>query len=262
MIRALYTAATGLEAQQLNIDVIANNLANVSTSGFKKSRADFQDLLYQTTREPGGPATSTTQSSTGIQVGLGVRPAAVQRINLQGDFNQTSNPLDIAVSGDGYFQVTLPDGSTAFTRSGAFKLDSTGSVVTSSGDPLSPQINIPDGAESIAIGDDGTVSVTLSGQSAPSQVGQIQTARFANPSGLRAEGANIFKETDSSGPPQLGTPGQDGLGKMTQGFLEGSNVSVVEELVAMISGQRAYEINSRAISAADEMLRTAASIGR
>jgi flagellar basal-body rod protein FlgG len=262
MIRALYTAATGLEAQQLNIDVIANNLANVSTSGFKKSRADFQDLLYQTTREPGGPATSTTQTSTGIQVGLGVRPAAVQRVNLQGDFNQTSNPLDVAIGGEGYFQVTLPDGSTAYTRAGAFKLDSTGTVVTSSGDPILPAISVPPNAESIIVGDDGTVSYTAPGQSTPSQAGQIQTARFPNPAGLRAEGANLFKETDSSGPAQTGTPGQDGFGKLTQGFLEGSNVSVVEELVAMISGQRAYEINSRAISAADEMLRTAASIGR
>jgi len=262
MIRALYTAATGLEAQQLNIDVIANNLANVSTTGFKKSRADFQDLLYQTSREPGGPATSTTQSSTGIQVGLGTRPAAVQRINAQGDFNQTTNPLDVAISGDGYFQVTLPDGSTAYTRAGAFKLDSAGSVVTSEGDPIAPQINIPTGAESITIGNDGTVSVTLAGQTAASQVGQIQTARFANPAGLRAEGNNLFKETDSSGPATLGTPGQDGLGQLSQGFLEGSNVSVVEELVAMISGQRAYEINSRTISAADQMLQTASSIGR
>ncbi len=262
MIRALYTAATGLEAQQMNIDVIANNLANVGTSGFKKSRADFQDLLYQTTREPGGPQTTTTQSSTGIQVGLGVRPAAVQRINLQGDFNQTNNPLDVAVAGEGYFQVTLPDGSTGFTRAGAFKLDSTGAVVTSSGDPLLPQISIPSNAESITVGDDGTVSYTVAGQAAASQAGQIQTVRFANPAGLRAEGSNLFKETDSSGPPQTGTPGQDGHGKLTQGFLEGSNVSVVEELVNMISGQRAYEINSRAISAADEMLRTASSIGR
>jgi len=262
MIRALYTAATGLEAQQLNIDVIANNLANVGTSGFKKSRADFQDLLYQTTREPGGPQTTTTQSSTGIQVGLGVRPAAVQRINLQGDFDQTSNPLDVAIGGEGYFQVTLPDGSTGYTRAGAFKLDSTGAVVTSQGDSLLPAISIPSNAESITIGDDGTVSYTVAGQAAPSQAGQIQTVRFANPSGLRAEGSNLFKETDSSGPAQTGTPGQDGSGKMTQGFLEGSNVSVVEELVNMISGQRAYEINSRAISAADEMLRTASSIGR
>jgi flagellar basal-body rod protein FlgG len=262
MIRALYTAATGMEAQQLNIDVIANNLANVSTSGFKKSRADFQDLLYQTLKEPGAQATGTTQIPTGIQVGLGVRPAAVSRIHLQGDFNQTGSPLDVAIEGAGVFQVTLPDGNTAYTRAGAFKLDSTGSVVTADGDPLSPQITIPDGAESITIGNDGTVSVTLAGQTAPTQVGQIQTVRFANPAGLRAEGRNLFTETDTSGTPQLGTPGQDGLGSLAQGFLESSNVSVVEELVAMITGQRAYEINSRAISAADEMLRTAAAIGQ
>jgi flagellar basal-body rod protein FlgG len=262
MIRALYSAATGMEAQQLNIDVIANNLANVSTSGFKKSRADFQDLLYQTLKEPGVSATGTTQVPTGIQVGLGVRPAAVERIHLQGDFNQTTNPLDVAIEGDGLFQVTLPDGNTAYTRAGAFKLDSTGSVVTSEGDAITPQITIPQGAESINIGNDGTVSVTLAGQSAPTQVGQIQTVRFANPAGLRAEGRNLFKETDTSGTPQLGTPGQDGLGQLSQGFLESSNVSVVEELVAMITGQRAYEINSRAITAADEMLRTAAGIGR
>jgi flagellar basal-body rod protein FlgG len=262
MIRALYSAATGMEAQQLNIDVIANNLANVSTSGFKKSRADFQDLLYQTLKEPGVSATGTTQVPTGIQVGLGVRPAAVERIHLQGDFNQTTNPLDVAIEGDGLFQVTLPDGNTAYTRAGAFKLDSTGSVVTSEGDAITPQITIPQGAESINIGNDGTVSVTLAGQSAPTQVGQIQTVRFANPAGLRAEGRNLFKETETSGTPQLGTPGQDGLGQLSQGFLESSNVSVVEELVAMITGQRAYEINSRAITAADEMLRTAAGIGR
>ena len=262
MIRALYTAATGMEAQQLNIDVIANNLANVGTSGFKKSRADFQDLFYQTLKEPGGPATGTTQVPTGIQVGLGVRPVAVQRIHLQGDFSQTTNPLDVAIEGDGLFQVTLPDGNTAYTRAGAFKLDSTGSLVTSEGDAVTPQITIPQGAQSISIGNDGTVSVTLAGQSAPSQVGQIQTVRFANPAGLRAEGRNLFRETDTSGTPQLGTPGQGGLGQLAQGFLESSNVSVVEELVAMISGQRAYEINSRAIAAADEMLRTAAAVGR
>jgi len=262
MIRALYTAATGMEAQQLNIDVIANNLANVSTTGFKKSRADFQDLLYQTLKEPGGLATGTTHVPTGIQVGLGVRPAAVQRVNLQGDFDQTSNPLDVAIEGDGFFQVTLPDGNTAYTRAGALKLDSAGSVVTSEGDPISPQITIPQGAESITIGNDGTVSVLLPGQSAPSQVGQIQTVRFANTAGLRAEGRNLLRETDTSGTPTLGTPGQDGLGQLSQGFLESSNVSVVEELVAMISGQRAYEINSKAVSAADEMLRAAAAIVR
>lgn len=262
MIRALFTAATGMEAQQLTIDVIANNLANVGTTGFKKSRADFQDLLYQTLREPGSLATGTTQVSTGIQVGLGVKPAAVQRIHLQGDFTQTTNPLDVAIEGDGMFQVTLPGGETAYTRAGAFKLDSTGSLVTSEGDALTPQITVPQGAKSIAIGSDGTVSVTLPGQSAASSVGQIQTVRFANPAGLRAEGRNLFRETETSGTPQLGTPGQDGLGQLAQGFLESSNVSVVEELVAMITGQRAYEINSRAVAAADEMLRTTAALGR
>jgi flagellar basal-body rod protein FlgG len=262
MIRALYTATTGLEAQQLNIDVIANNLANVSTTGFKRSRPDFEDLLYQTLREPGAPATSTTQVSTGIQVGLGVRPAAVQRVQLQGDFVETGNPLDVAIEGEGLFQVTLADGSTAYTRSGAFKLDSTGTVVTSEGDALAPQITIPQGVEAINVGNDGTVSVNLAGQTAPSQVGQIQTVRFANPAGLRAEGRNLLTETDTSGTPQLGTPGQDGLGSLAQGFLESSNVSVVEELVSMITAQRAYEINSRAVSAADDMLRTAAALGR
>jgi flagellar basal-body rod protein FlgG len=262
MIRALYTAATGMEAQQLNIDVIANNLANVSTSGFKKSRADFQDLLYQTLQEPGSPATGTTQLPTGIQVGLGVKPAAVQRIQLQGDFNQTTNPLDVAIEGDGFLQVTLPDGNTAFTRAGSLKLDSTGSLVTSEGDAITPQISIPQGAEGITIGSDGTVSVKLTGQPTASQVGSIQTARFANPAGLRAEGRNLFRETETSGSPELGTPGQDGHGSLQQGFLESSNVSVVEELVAMITGQRAYEINSRAVSAADDMLKTASTIGR
>jgi len=262
MIRALYSAATGMEAQQLNIDVIANNLANVSTTGFKKSRADFQDLLYQTLKEPGSAATGNTQVPTGIQVGLGVKPAAVQRIYLQGDFDQTSNPLDVAISGDGFFQVTLPDGNLAYTRSGSLKLDSTGTLVTSDGDPITPQITIPQGAESVSIGNDGTVSVTLPGQPVASQVGKIQTARFANPAGLRADGQNLFLETQTSGAPELGTPGQNGLGNLQQGFLESSNVSVVEELVAMISGQRAYEINSRAVSAADEMLRTAAQLGQ
>ncbi|MBM4265691.1 MAG: flagellar basal-body rod protein FlgG [Deltaproteobacteria bacterium] len=262
MIRALFTAATGMEAQQLNIDVIANNLANVSTTGFKRSRADFQDLLYNTLREPGSAATGTTQFSTGIQVGLGAKPAAIQRVYLQGDFTQTANPLDVAVRGDGLFQITLPDGSLAYTRSGAFKLDSTGSFVTSDGDPITPAITIPAESEAISIGTDGTVTVQIPGQTTPTQIGQIQTVRFANPAGLRAEGRNLFTETETSGTPQLGTPGQEGFGELTQGFLESSNVSVVEELVAMITGQRAYEINSRAVSAADEMLRTSAAIVR
>ncbi len=259
MIRALFTAATGMEAQQLNIDVIANNLANVNTTGFKKSRADFEDLLYQTLREPGAANTGNTQISTGIQIGLGTRPAAVQRVFKQVDFIQTGNPLDVAIEGEGMFQITLPSGDTAYTRAGSFKLDSTGSLVTSEGDIISPQISIPQDAQSVTIGSDGTVSVLLPGQTTASQVGQIQTVRFTNVAGLRALGRNLFAETQTSGPAQLGTAGENGYGTLLQGFLEGSNVNVVEELVSMIVGQRAYEINSRAIQAADEMLRV---IGR
>ena len=256
MIRALYTAATGMEAQQLNIDVIANNLANVNTAGFRKSRADFEDLLYQTLRSPGAPSTNSTQSPTGIQVGLGTRPAAVQRIDQQGDYNQTGNTLDVAIEGTGLFQVTLPDGTTAYTRSGAFKLDNQSRLVNSEGFPMEPAISIPDGASDVTIGSDGTVSGVLPGSSTATQIGQIQTARFANPAGMRALGKNLLQETDTSGPAQLGTPGQDNRGTLLQGFLENSNVSVVEELVALITGQRAYEVTSKAIQTADEMLRT------
>jgi|SRR5581483_9226893 len=255
MIRALYTAATGMQAQQLNIDVVANNLANVNTTGFKKSRADFQDLLYQTLRAPGSPSTNSTQSPTGIQVGLGTRPAAVQRLNMQGDYNQTQNPLDMAIEGIGFFQVTLPDGTSGFTRAGSFKMDTQQRLVNSDGMPLEPAIAIPDGSTDITIGQDGTVSAIAPGQSTATQVGQIQTARFANPAGLRALGKNLLQETDTSGPPQLGTPGQENRGTLLQGFLENSNVSVVEELVSLITGQRAYEVTSKAIQTADEMLR-------
>jgi flagellar basal-body rod protein FlgG len=256
MIRALYTAATGMEAQQLNIDVIANNLANVNTAGFKKSRADFQDLLYQTMRAPGAPSTANTQSPTGIQVGLGARPTAVQRINVQGDYNQTGNALDLAIEGTGFFEVTLPDGTNAFTRAGSFKIDSQNRLVNSDGIPLEPTISIPDGSEDVTVGQDGVVSAVLPGQSTATQVGQIQTARFANPAGLRALGKNLLQETETSGPPQLGTPGQENRGTLLQGYLENSNVSVVEELVSLITSQRAYEVTSKAIQTADEMLRT------
>jgi len=255
MIRALYTAATGMQAQQLNIDVIANNLANVNTTGFKKSRADFQDLLYQTLAAPGAPSTANTQLPTGIQVGLGVRPAAVQRINSQGDYTQTGNRFDVAIEGTGFFQVTLPDGTTAYTRAGAFKLDNQSRLVTSDGMPIEPTISVPDGAEDVTVGQDGVVSALLPGQSTPSQVGQIQTTRFANPAGLRGLGKNLLQETETSGPPQVGSPGADNRGTLLQGYLENSNVSVVEELVALITGQRAYEVTSRAIQTADEMLR-------
>ncbi len=262
MLRALYTAATGMQAQQLNIDVIANNLANVNTTGFKKSRADFQDLLYQTLRAPGTPTTNSTQSPTGILVGLGAKPAAVQRINTQGDYTQTGNELDLAIEGPGWFQVTLPDGTAAFTRAGAFKVDNQARLVTSDGLPVEPGVSIPDGAVNVTIGQDGVVSAILPGQSAPAQIAQMQTARFANASGLRPLGKNLFQETETSGPPQLGTPGQDARGTLLQGYLENSNVSVVEELVALITGQRAYEVTSKAIQSADEMLRTTNAIVR
>jgi flagellar basal-body rod protein FlgG len=262
MLRALYSAATGMQSQQLNIDVIANNLANVNTTGFKKSRADFQDLLYQTIRTPGSPSTNTTQSPTGIQVGLGTRPAAVQRVFLQGGFTETGNPLDLAVEGDGFFQVTLPTGETTYTRAGSFKIDNQSRLVTSEGIPLEPAISIPLTAEQITVGQDGVVSATVPGQAQPSQVGQIQTARFTNPAGLRALGRNLYAETDTSGVPQLGTPGEDGRGTILQGFLEQSNVSVVEELIGLIVGQRAYEITARAIQAADDMLRTTSAVAQ
>ena len=257
MIRALYTAATGMEAQQLNIDVIANNLANVNTTGFKKSRADFQDLLYQTLRAPGASTSNTSQSPTGIQVGLGTRPAAVQRINTQGDYTQTGNDLDLAIEGNGYFQVQLPDGTLAYTRAGAFKTDATGNIVTSDGMPLVGAPQIAAGTINITIGSDGTVSGLPPGAATVTSLGsQIQTARFANPAGLNALGKNLFQESDTSGTAELGVPGQDNRGTLLQGYLENSNVSVVEELVALIASQRAYEVTSKAIQTADEMLRT------
>lgn len=260
MMRALFSAATGMLAQQLNIDVIANNLANVNTAGFKKGRADFQDLLYQNVRAPGSASTTTTESPTGIQVGLGVRPAAVQRLFLQGSIIQTGNPLDLAVEGDGFFQVTLQTGETVYTRAGSFKLDSQSRVVTSEGDPVEPSITVPISAEDVTVGQDGIISARLPGQAAPAQIGQLQIARFPNPAGLRALGRNLSAESDSSGTPQVGTPGDDGRGTILQGFIEQSNVSVVEELIALITGQRAYEVTSRAINAADDMLRVTNSI--
>ncbi len=257
MIRALYSAATGMESQQLNLDVISNNLANVNTTGFKKSRAEFADLLYQSLRAPGTNTSSNTQSPTGIQVGLGTRPAAVQRLNTQGDFIQTGNDLDVAIEGEGYLQVQLPDGTTAFTRAGGLKFNSNGDVVNADGLLLQPSLNIPvaSGATNIAIGQDGTVTYLTAAQSAPQTAGNIQLARFANPSGLQSLGKNLFRESDTSGTAQVGTPGQDSRGTLLQGFLENSNVSVVEELVGLITGQRAYEATSKAIQTADEMLR-------
>jgi len=262
MIRALWTAASGMQSQQKNIDVVANNLANVNTTGFKKSRADFQDLMYQNLKTTGSLSTNTTQVPTGIQIGLGSRLAAVTKIFTTGDFSQTGNELDMAIEGGGFFQIQLPDGTTGYSRAGAFKKDGTGRVVTSDGYPLLPEITVPANATKINIGNDGTVSVMTAGQTTPTTAGNIQLASFPNPSGLSAQGKNLFLPSDASGAATTGTPGQTGLGTISQGFLEMSNVSVMEEMVNMITGQRAYEINSKAVQASDEMLQTANNLKR
>ena len=254
MIRSLWISKTGLDAQQMNLDAIANNLANVSTTGFKRSRVAFEDLIYQTLRQPGAQSSQTTQIPAGLQIGTGVRPVATERIHTQGNLNQTSNVYDIAISGGGFFQVLLPDGSTAYTRAGAFQVDSTGQLVTGNGFPVQPAITIPANALQVTIGRDGVVSVTQAGQAAPTQVGTIQLANFANPPGLQSYGDNLYLETATSGTPTVGTPGANGLGLLQQGYVETSNVNVVEELVLMIQTQRAYEINSRAIQTSDQML--------
>lgn len=254
MIRALWTAATGMQAKQLDLDVIANNLANVNTTGFKKSRVDFQDLMYQVIRFKGTPTSPETQVPSGIEVGLGVRPAAIQKIFSQGDIYETGNPLDLVIEGDGFFQILLPDGTVAYTRDGAFKLDAQGRMVTSDGFPLEPPITILQGAESITIAQDGTVTVKMPGETEPQEVGVIELARFINPAGLLSIGRNLYVATAASGEPQVGTPGLEGFGTLAQGFLETSNVQIVEEMVRMISAQRAYEINAKAITTADEMM--------
>jgi flagellar basal-body rod protein FlgG len=262
MIRALWTAASGMQAQQKNIDVVAHNLANVNTTGFKRSRADFQDLIYQNLKSTGSPATNATQVPTGIQIGLGTRLAAVTKIFAPGDFSQTGNELDIAIEGEGFFQIQQPDGSTGYSRAGTFKRDSQGRVVTVDGNPLLPEIVIPTNAIKVNVGSDGTVSVQQAGQTATTTVGSIQLASFSNPAGLSAQGKNIYIPTDSSGNATTGTPGQNGLGSVAQGLLEMSNVNVAEEMVNMIVGQRAYEINSKAVQASDEMLQTANNMRR
>jgi flagellar basal-body rod protein FlgG len=254
MIRALFSAASGMSAQQMNVDVIANNIANVNTSGFKRSRPDFQDLMYQTLTAPGTASSSSTQVPTGLQVGLGVKPVAVQKLFTQGDFQSTGNSLDLVIEGDGFFQITKPDGTINYTRSGAFKLDKNGAVVNSDGYALEPSITIPANTTSIKVGNDGTVSVLQAGNSAPVQVGNIQIANFINPGGLQALGKNLFVNTDSSGDATTGAPGLEGRGTINQGFLEMSNVNVVEELANLIIAQRAFEMNSKAVQTADQML--------
>jgi len=254
MIRSLWTASTGLTAQQVQIDIIANNLANVSTNGFKQARGIFADLLYQTLRQPGAQSSQTTQIPDGLQIGLGTTPVSTGRIFTQGSLQQTGNSLDMAIDGAGFFQVLLPDGSTGYTRDGSFQQDNQGNVVTSSGYPLQPGITIPPNTITITVGNDGTVTALVAGSQTPTQVGTIQLANFVNAAGLQAKGENLFLETASSGAPQVNQPNSNGLGALNQGFVETSNVSVTEELVNLITAQRAYEINSRSIQSSDQML--------
>jgi flagellar basal-body rod protein FlgG len=261
-MRALWTAATGMHSQQLTLDVIANNLANVQTAGFKRSRVDFQDLVYETPQAPGTSSAQDSEVPSGFQIGHGSRAVSTQRLFVEGDLQQTGNPLDLALEGDGFFQITQPNGETAYTRAGTFKKDSQGRMVTTEGFPLQPEISIPEDALSVTIGVDGTVSVTQPGVLQPQQIGTIELTRFINPAGLQGLGRNLFLPTQSSGDPIPGTPGQEGVGTLLQGFVEMSNVNVVEEMVNLIVGQRAYEINSRAIRTADEMMQTANNLVR
>lgn len=254
MIRSLWIAKTGLDAQQTQLDVISNNLANVSTNGYKRTRAIFEDLLYQTLRQPGAASSQQTTVPSGLMLGVGVRPVATEHIFVQGSLQNTGNPLDMAVNGQGFFQVQMPDGTLAYTRDGAFQMDSTGQVVTASGYPLSPALTIPSDATSITVSRDGIVSVLQAGSGTPTQIGNIQLATFVNPGGLQSVGENLFVETASSGTPTPNTPGSNGSGLINQQYVETSNVNVAEELVQMIQTQRAYEMNSKAIQTSDNML--------
>lgn len=254
MIRALYTAASGMNAQQANIDNIANNLANVNTTGFKRSRVEFEDLVYDQTRVPGAPTSTVGEAPIGLETGLGVRPVATARDFSRGNLRSTKGPLDLAIEGEGFFQVQLPNGEVGYTRAGMFHVSADGQVVTADGYPVEPAITIPENATATTISKDGIVSVVVAGDQAVQQIGTIETVTFNNPAGLRALGGNVFAQTTASGEPSQGTPGTDARGTLAQGFVEDSNVSVVEEMINMILGQRAYEANSRVVKAADDML--------
>ena len=254
MTQSLWISKTGLDAQQMRMSTISNNLANVGTTGFKRSRAIFEDLMYQNVRQVGSQTSQDTLLPSGLQVGTGVRVVATEKLFTQGNLTKTDNSLDIAIQGRGFFEILLPDGSQSYTRDGSFQINDQGVVVTSSGYQLQPPITIPQDATSISIGGDGTVSVTVPGSAAANQVGSVQLVDFINPAGLQARGANLFLESGASGAPQAGNPGINGLGTLSQGYVESSNVNVVEELVNMIETQRAYEMNSKAISTADQML--------
>ena len=260
MLRSLWISKTGMEAQQLQLDSISNNLANVATNGYKKSHAQFEDLIYQNLRQSGAASSDQTQLPSGLQVGLGVRPVATARDFTQGSLQQTGNNFDVAISGNGFFQVTMPDGTTAYSRDGSFKVDANGQLVTSNGYSIQPGITIPPQAQNVTIAADGTVTVTLPGQASPQSLGQLQLSNFANVAGLDPKGENLYMETASSGTPTSGSPGTNGLGKLQQGFVETSNVNVVEELVSMITTQRAYELNSKAIQTSDQMLQRLAQL--
>mgnify|MGYP000333053315 CR=1 FL=1 len=254
MYSAMWVAKSGLDAQQLRLSVISNNLANVATNGFKRSRAVFEDLLYQNVRQVGAQSSQDTQLPSGLALGTGVRMVATEKIHTQGNLVQSNNSLDVAIQGRGFFQVLSPDGSLAYSRNGAFQMDSQGQLVTSQGYLIQPAISIPSNATSLTIGLDGTVSALVPGSTTPTQIGNIQLADFVNPTGLQAVGENLFRESAASGAPQIGAPNSNGLGSVNQGSLETSNVNVVEELVDMIEAQRAYELNSKAIATTDQML--------
>ena len=261
-LRALWTAAAGMEGQAIQIDVISNNLANVNTGGFKRSRVDFEDLMYQNLSIAGAASSADTEVPTSNQVGLGTKVTSVAKNFNQGDYKQTGNELDLAIDGNGFFQISTPDGEIAYTRAGGFKLDGDGNIVNSDGYLLEPQISVPNDAIQLTVGNDGTVTVINAGDTTPSEIGNIETARFTNPPGLIAMGKNLYIESETSGTPTTGTPGEDGLGTISQGFLEMSNVNVVEEMVNMILAQRAYEMNAKAIQTSDEMLQMANSVKR
>lgn len=254
MMRSLWISKTGMEAQQTQLDHISNNLANASTNGYKRAHAVFEDLMYQNLRQAGAASSEQTELPTGLQVGLGTRAVATSRNFSQGNLVQSSNSLDLAIRGNGFFQIQLPDGTTGYTRDGAFQVSSTGQLVTNTGYTVQPGITIPAQAQSVTIGNDGTVSVVLPGQALPQTVGQLQLASFVNPAGLEPKGANLYGETAASGTPNTGVPGANGIGSVQQGYTETSNVNVVEELVQMIQTQRAYELNSKAIQTSDQML--------
>ena len=254
MIRSLWIAKTGMEAQQMQLDVISNNLANVSTNGFKRASAVFEDLMYQNLRQVGSNSSEQSQLPTGLQVGLGVRTVATSRSFAQGNLQQSGNKLDVAIQGNGFFQVTMPDGTTNYTRDGSFQVDASGQLVTATGLPIANGVTVPANATSIAIAGDGTVTAQIPGSPTPQGIGSISLASFVNPAGLDPKGQNLYAESTASGQPNSGTPGADGLGALMQGYVETSNVNVVQELVTMIQTQRAYEMNSKAIQTSDQML--------